>query len=66
VQKTSEFVKIIKYKKSETYNFVKQREITMSVNLINTIWNNLDVEQEKNLGYFPFNNNKFFKTKYLT
>jgi len=63
-QKTIEFVKIRKYKKSDTYNFVKQREITLQPKLIHTIWSNLNVEQETNLGYIPGNNNNNFKTKY--
>ena len=28
------------------------------------IWNKLDNEQEKMLGYLPFDNNNFFRTKY--
>jgi len=65
VQKNPEFIRIKKYKKSETYNFVKQREITLSIGLIELIWKNLDIEQEKSLGYFPFNNNYHFISKYL-
>jgi nicotinamide riboside kinase len=63
-QKTLEFVKIRKYKKSDTYNFVKQREITLQPQLVHTIWSNLNVEQETNLGYIPGNNNNNFKNKY--
>jgi hypothetical protein len=29
------------------------------------IWDNLDIEQENNLGYFKGNNNMFFKDRYL-
>ena len=61
IQKTPEFIKIKKYKKSETYNFVKQREITFGFKLIQLIWKNLNLEQEKKLGYLQFNNNIFFK-----
>jgi len=63
-QKVPEFIRVKKYKKSDTYNFVKQREITLPTNLINIIWKNLDVEQEKKLGYIQFNNNQFFRDKY--
>ena len=65
MQKTPEFIRTKKYKKSNTYNFVKQREITLSIGLIDIIWKNLDIEQEKSLGYFPFNNNYHFISKYL-
>ena len=64
-QKIPEFIRIKKYKKSDTYNFVRQREITLPVNIIQIIWNNLNVEQEKSLGYIPGNNNIFFKNKYI-
>jgi len=64
-QKIPEFIRIKKYKKSDTYNFVKQREITLQPQIIYTIWNNLNVEQEKNLGYIPGDNNNFFKNRYI-
>jgi nicotinamide riboside kinase len=64
-QKIPEFIRIKKYKKSDTYNFVKQREITLPVNIIQIIWNNLNVEQEKRLGYIPGDNNNFFKNRYI-
>jgi len=63
-QKSYEFIRILKYKKSETYNFVKQREVTLSLRIINLIWKNLDLEQEKIINYIPFDNNNFFKNKY--
>lgn len=64
-QKLPEFEKEKKYKKSETYNFVKQRALTFTPQIVNLIWNNLNIEQEKSLGYLPFdNNNNFFKSKY--
>jgi nicotinamide riboside kinase len=63
-QKMQSFIKIQKYKKTDTYNFVKQREITLSLKIIHLIWSNLNIEQEKNLGYIPFDNNNFFKDKY--
>ena len=64
-QKIPEFIRIKKYKKSDTYNFVKQREITLQPQIIYTIWNNLNVEQEKRLGYIPGDNNNFFKNRYI-
>ena len=51
IQKHDNFKKIQKYKKSDTYNFVKQREITLNQNVIDIIWKNLDIEQETKLGY---------------
>jgi hypothetical protein len=61
IQKSHEFIKIKKYKKSDTYNFVKQRAITFSPKLIQLIWKHLNLEQEKNIGYLPFDNNNNFK-----
>ena len=66
VQKLPVFEKEKKYKKCETYNFVKQREITLTPHNVNEIWNNLNVKQENFLGYFKFDNNNTFKTKYTT
>ena len=54
IQKYTIYKKIKNYKKSDTYNFVQQRQITLSPFLINIIWKNLDVSQELKLGY---NNN---------
>ena len=45
------YILIKQYKKSPTYIFVKQRQITLSPNEINTIWKNLDINQELSLGY---------------
>lgn len=59
------FKKIEQYKKSDKYNFVKQRSITFTQQIINIIWNNLDVEQERQLGYLKGDNNNYFKTKYI-
>jgi len=61
IQKSHEFIKIKKYKKSDTYNFVKQRAITFGPKLIQLIWKHLNLEQEKNIGYLPFDNNNNFK-----
>jgi len=50
-QKYPIFKKIQKYKKSDTYNFVRQRQITLTPNIIDIIWQKLDIEQESKLGY---------------
>jgi hypothetical protein len=57
-QKYTTFKKIQKYKKSESYNFVRQRQITLSQIVIDIIWKNLDTEQESKLGYNKINENK--------
>jgi len=58
-----EFVKEKKYKKSDTYNFVKQREITFPPGLVKIIWSKLDIKQEISLGYYPGNGNNYFINK---
>jgi hypothetical protein len=63
-QKHETFQKIVKYKKSTYYNFVKQREILLPSIIISVIWNNLDLEQEKKLGYTQGNDNSNFINKY--
>lgn len=50
-QKHGTFKKIQKYKKSDTYNFVQQRQITLTPFIIDIIWKNLDIQQESKLGY---------------
>ena len=65
IQTTTKFEIIKKYKKSETYKFVRQRVITFPGNIIKLIWANLDVNQEAMLGYIMGNDNKYFKTKYI-
>ena len=50
-QKHITFKKIQKYKKSDSYNFVRQRQITLTPFIIDIIWKNLDIEQESKLGY---------------
>lgn len=62
--KLSSFIKPKKYKKSDTYNFVKQREILLPQKIVNLLWKNLDKKQEELLGYKVMDNNNFFKTKY--
>ena len=63
LQTREKFENVKKYKKSETYNFVKQRQITFPENIIKMIWMNLDKKQEASLGYFMGNQNEFFKKK---
>ena len=58
IQKNQTFTKIKNYKKSDTYNFVKQRQITLTPLVIDIIWKNLDINQELSLGY----NNKLNET----
>jgi hypothetical protein len=65
IQTTTTFEIITKYKKSETYKFVRQRLITFPENIIKLIWKNLDVNQESFLCYTMGNDNKYFKTKYI-
>jgi hypothetical protein len=62
-QKMSAFEKVDNYKKA-SYNFVKQRDITFTPQIVNIIWNNLNEKQENSLGYFKLDNNNFFKSKY--
>ena len=59
--KNETFLNVTKYKKSETYTFVKQRQITFSPEMVNLIWKNLDVAQENQLGYVKNDNNAYFK-----
>jgi hypothetical protein len=61
-QKNEEFIKIKNYKKSNTYNFVKQRKILLSQYIVTLIWENLDKEQENLLGYKMWDDNNFFKS----
>ena len=63
IPKNETFQKIKKYKKSDTYNFVVQRQISFSVDNINLIWKHLNVNQEAYLGYFIRDDNNFFKYK---
>jgi hypothetical protein len=64
-QKFHSFIKIKKYKKSDNYNFVQQREISFPPPIIHLLWTNLDIQQEKKLGYLPFDNNSLFKNRYI-
>lgn len=66
VQKNNEFIKIKSYKKSNTYNFVQQRKILLSPEIVVSIWNNLDKEQENLLGYKMWDNNNYFINKIST
>ena len=51
IQKYPTFKKIKNYKKSNTYNFVQQRQVTLTPFIIDIIWKNLDINQELSLGY---------------
>ena len=57
------FVKPQKYKKSDSYQFVKQRKILLPPHIVSTIWKNLDKEQELSLGYKMWDDNNYFKNK---
>jgi len=58
------YLKPVKYKKSDTYKFVKQRQILLTPAIVISIWKNLDKEQEEKLGYKMWDDNHFFKNKY--
>jgi hypothetical protein len=64
IQTTKSFERSVKYKKSDSYNFVKQRDVTLPLKFIHLIWRNLDLKQEKSLGYLPFDDNKYFIMKF--
>jgi hypothetical protein len=57
------YIKIKKYKKSDTYEFVKQRDILLPSSAIQDIWSNVYLPQENILGYFKGDNNEYFKNK---
>lgn len=61
-QKYPTFMKVKKYKKSDTYNFVQQRKILLTPNIVNIIWQYLDKEQEELLGYKMYDDNNYFKS----
>jgi len=63
-QKYPTFLKVKKYKKSYTYNFVQQRLILLPPTFVSLIWKNLDKKQEEKLGYKMWDDNNFFKNKY--
>lgn len=64
IPKYSLYKQIKMYKKSDKYNFVKQREITFTPEIVDILWKNLDVTQELQLGYFKNDNNiNFIKNK---
>jgi len=60
VKKYDEYKHIKNYKKMN-FNFVKQREMLLTPQIVQTIWNNLNVEQENYLGYFKGDNNNKLK-----
>jgi hypothetical protein len=61
IAKNDTFINVSKYKKSDTYTFVKQRQITFSPKVVDLIWSNVDVSQENQLGYFNLLNNATFR-----
>lgn len=63
-QSNKEFLYIKGYKKSTTEMFKGEKQITFDKKTLLLIWKNLDIEQEKSLGYFAGDNNKYFKNKY--
>jgi hypothetical protein len=63
IQTNKKFEIVTRYKKSETYKFVRQRLISFPENIIKIIWRNLDEKQEASLGYFIGDNNAYFTTK---
>jgi hypothetical protein len=60
-QKFPIYQQIKQYKKSDSYTFVKQRNILLSPSKVDIIWNNLHIDQENRLGYFKNDNNEYFK-----
>lgn len=65
-QVNNEYKYIKCYKKSSTEMFKGEKEITFDNKTVSIIWKNLDINQEKFLGYFPGDNNKFFKNKVIS
>ena len=61
--KHANFVKVNKYKKSDSVSYQGQRQITFSPTIVKTLWKNLDMEQENSLGYFMWDNNAYFRNK---
>ena len=59
------YIKSKGYKQSNTQLYKGQKGIIFSPQIFEFIWDNLDIEQENNLGYFKGNNNMFFKDRYL-
>jgi hypothetical protein len=59
--KNDEIIKIEYYKKNKSKIFNSQKEITLNQSIIDSIWSNLDIEQENKLGYFKYDINEYFK-----
>jgi len=55
-------VKIEDYKKTFE-KFKEQRKVEFPVDLLETLWNNLDTTQENKLGYYKRDDNQFFIKK---
>jgi len=61
--KYSIYKTIKQYKKADDYNFVKQRNIILTKEQVNYIWNNLHIQQENRLGYYKGDDNQILKNK---
>lgn len=54
-------IKVKKYKKENKRNFISQKKIELDNNTLVTIWSNLDIKQENELGYYIGDDNQYFK-----
>jgi len=63
ITKQTMYIKSRGYKQSSTYLYKGQKSIIFSPKIFEIIWNNLDTEQEEQLGYIKGNNNQLFKDK---
>jgi hypothetical protein len=59
--KSPTIIKVNKYKQDDKRKFISQKKIALDNNTIITIWNNLDMKQENELGYYPGDDNHYFK-----
>jgi len=56
-------IKVDKYKQDDKRKFISQKKIGLDNNTLVTIWKNLDIKQENELGYFARDDNQQFKNK---
>lgn len=54
-------IKVNKYKQDDKRTFISQKKIGLDKNILVTIWNNLDIKQENDLGYYIGDDNQQFK-----
>jgi hypothetical protein len=59
----NKIIKINKYKQDDKRKFISQKKISLDNATLVTIWKNLDMKQENELGYFIGDDNQFFKDK---